>query len=106
MTGIFPKLQRLHFLTTLYLRKLYYTFSATLYLFSGDLESARLKKFKKFGTKFRKIAEAEKMFQKAMEILKDSDSYNKIRCLQLYGDLISNTKDREKEGKLYIDEAH
>jgi len=46
------------------------------------------------------------MFKKAMEILKDSDSYNKIRCLQLYGDLISNTKDREKEGKLYIDEAH
>ena len=41
-----------------------------------------------------------------MEILKDSDSYNKIRCLQLYGDLISNTKDREEEGKLYIDDAH
>ena len=41
-----------------------------------------------------------------MEILKDSESYTKSRCLQLYGDLISNTKDREKEGKLYIDEAH
>ena len=42
---------------------------------------------------------AEGLFRKILDMLEDSDSYNKVLCLQLYGKMLKKLPKRENEGK-------
>lgn len=49
---------------------------------------------------------AEGIFRKALEMLDNSDSYNKVLCLQLYGNMLSKLDKRQREGEKLISEAY
>ncbi|KRW98750.1 Cyclic nucleotide-binding protein [Pseudocohnilembus persalinus] len=49
---------------------------------------------------------AEGLFKKVLQMLEDSDSFNKVLCLQLYGNLLKKNADRYKEGEALIAQAY
>jgi len=54
----------------------------------------------------KQYVKAEGLFRRALEMLETSDSYNKILCLQLYGQMLTRIPDRQKEGEKLITEAY
>ncbi len=49
-----------------------------------------------------KYDKAEGLFKKVLDMLEESDSYNKVLCLQLYGNMLKKLPNRYKEGETLI----
>ena len=45
---------------------------------------------------------AEGLFRKILDMLDESDSYNKVLCLQLYGKMLKKFPNRETEGQRIV----
>lgn len=54
----------------------------------------------------KQYLKAEGLFRRALEMLENSDSYNKVLCLQLYGQMLTKIPNRQKEGEKLLSEAY
>ncbi|EGR33488.1 hypothetical protein IMG5_051660 [Ichthyophthirius multifiliis] len=59
-----------------------------------------------FCNNYNEHGRAEQLFKKTLEIIGDNDNYNKVLCLQIYGNMLLKNLAREHEGQQLIAKAH